>query len=41
MEGNALFGIGCWAEPVGARIAVGDEIEVLERAEAIIAPPAD
>lgn len=34
--GNALFGVTASAEPIGAEIAVGDEVEVLTTSEALL-----
>lgn len=36
LPGNALFGMASSIEPVGAGIAVGDEVEVLETGEALL-----
>ena len=38
-EGNALFGIGCFAQPVGAVIAVGDGVSVHDSGSRIIPAP--
>jgi uncharacterized protein YcbX len=38
-EGNALFGIGCSAHPVGTMIAVGDRVNVHESGARIIPAP--
>ena len=38
-EGNALFGIGCSVEPVGAVIAVGDEVSVHDTGPRLIPAP--
>ncbi len=38
-EGNALFGIGCSAQPVGATVAVGDEVDVHASSSPIIPAP--
>ena len=39
IAGNALFGIGCRAAPVGATVRVGDAVEILEVGEPVV--PAD
>jgi uncharacterized protein YcbX len=38
-EGNALFGIGCSVDPVGATIAVGDPVTVHEAGARVIPAP--
>jgi uncharacterized protein YcbX len=38
-EGNALFGIGCTVQPVGAMVAVGDEVSVHEIGDPLILAP--
>ena len=39
LEGNALFGVACSIEPVGADIAEGDSVVVGDRREPVLAPP--
>jgi uncharacterized protein YcbX len=36
VEGNGLFGVACTIGPVGARVAVGDQVEVISRREAVL-----
>jgi uncharacterized protein YcbX len=38
-EGNALFGIGCSVQPVGAMVAIGDKVTVHETGERLIPAP--
>lgn len=38
-EGNALFGIGCAVQPVGATISVGDEVTVHDVGDPVIPAP--
>jgi uncharacterized protein YcbX len=38
-EGNALFGVGCSAHPIGAKIAIGDDVRVNETGTRIIPMP--
>lgn len=39
LAGNALFGWACDAGPVGARVSVGDRVEVQATSEPLVAPP--
>jgi uncharacterized protein YcbX len=38
LPGNALFGMASSAEPAGAEIAVGDDVDVLVTGEALLRP---
>lgn len=38
VEGSALFGVGAAIDPVGTVIAIGDEVEVLERGPNLLQP---
>lgn len=39
VEGNALFAVACDTGPVGAEVAVGDEVTVAATADPLLAPP--
>ena len=39
VEGNALFGLGCDVEPVGAEVTVGDPVRVLSTVEPVLPVP--
>ncbi|MEA3056872.1 MAG: uncharacterized protein QOD30_2304 [Actinomycetota bacterium] len=41
LEGNALFGVTAAATPAGVRIAVGDDVEVLETGPAVLSAVLD
>lgn len=40
LEGNALFGIACSIGAPGAVVSVGDAVQVTERGQPVLAPPA-